>query len=173
MAKKKEKYRLEALLKVKYKNKREAEIELGKAFKNLKEEEQRLKDLEEEKKKIIETRESSRREMALKLASGESQISESHGHLNYIQRLQEEEEKKDQEIEEQKEEVKRAEERVTQARRDYINACKEVKMMEKHKELWKKKMLKELEKEETKQMNELGNVLHQMKSVRKEQGEWQ
>ncbi len=166
MAKKKEKYRLEPLLVVKRRNKRRAEIELAQAITALKEEEEKLKTLEKEKKEIIEKRDQSRREMSLRVASGESQVSESHGHLNFIKRLLEDEEKNDKEIEEQKEVIVNAKERVAQAKRDYIDASKEVKMMEKHKELWKKKIHKQLEKEEAKLMNELGNVLHQLRRMR-------
>lgn len=169
---KKERYRLEALLRVKYRNKRNAEIELGKAFKALKEEQEKLKELEEEKQEIIQRREDSRRDHAIRVASGESQVSESHTHMNFIKKLLEDEEKKDEEIEEQKQVIVKAEERVAQAKRDYIDACKEVKIMEKHKELWKKKIRQKLEKEEAKMMNELGNTLHQIRGMKAKRGEW-
>ena len=52
------------------------------------------------------------------------------------------------------------------AKRDYIDACKEVKIMEKHKELWQKKVKQKLEYEEAKLMNELGNVGHQLRKMR-------
>ena len=94
---KKEKYRLQAMLTVKYRNKRNAEIELGKSIKALKEEEEKLEELEEEKQEIIQRREDARRDHALKVASGESQVAESHGHMNFIKKLLEDEEKKDEE----------------------------------------------------------------------------
>lgn len=168
---KKEKYRLKALLTVKYRNKRNAEIEIARSVAVLKKEEEKLKDLEEEKEEIIQRREDSRRDMGIRVASGESQVSESHGHLNFIKKLIEDEEKKDEEIEEQKGVVEQAEERVAQAKRDYIDACKEVKIMEKHKELWKKKIKQQLDKEEAKVMNELGNVLHQLRGMKTKRGE--
>lgn len=169
---KKEKYRLQAMLTVKYRNKRNAEIELAKSVKALKEEEEKLQELEEEKQEIIQRREDARRDHALKVASGESQVSESQGHMNFIKKLLEDEEKKDEEIEEQKGVVQQAEERVAQAKRDYIDACKEVKIMEKHKELWRKKQRQQLEKEEAKVMNELGNVLHQLRGMKVKRGDW-
>lgn len=169
---KKEKYRLQAMLTVKYRNKRNAEIELAKSVKALKEEEEKLQELEEEKQEIIQRREDARRDHALKVASGESQVSESQGHMNFIKKLLEDEEKKDEEIEEQKGVVQQAEERVAQAKRDYIDACKEVKIMEKHKELWRKKQKQQLEKEEAKVMNELGNVLHQLRGMKVKRGDW-
>lgn len=163
--KKKEKYRLQPLLDVRLKNKRQSEIELGRAFAALKAEQEKLKKLEEEKQAIIEHRNELRREMARKVAMGESRISESHSHLNFLKKLVEDEEQKDKEIEEQKEVIVRAEERLSQAKRDYIDACKEVKVMEKHKELWQKKIKQKLEYEEQKMMNELGNVIHQLKRM--------
>ncbi|HCU23378.1 MAG TPA: hypothetical protein DF383_00030 [Deltaproteobacteria bacterium] len=166
MPKKKEKYRLQPMLDVKLRNKRQAEINLGKAIRVLKEEEERLKVLEEEKQEIIRKREQARHEMAEMLRMGESVVADSHGHLNFIKRLKEDEEKKDVEIEDQKDTIRRAEDKVAAAKRDYIEACKEVKIMEKHKELWRKKLKIQLEKEEAKQMNELGNISHQLRKMR-------
>ncbi|MCE9625825.1 MAG: hypothetical protein K8R69_10315 [Deltaproteobacteria bacterium] len=166
MAKKKEKYRLQPLLDVRIRNKRNSEIELGKAFRALKEEEEKLKKLEEEKQEIIDKRETARKEMSEMLRMGESVVSDSHGHLNFIKRLVEDEAKKDEEIEDQKFAIEKAQERVAQAKRDYIDACKEVKIMEKHKELWQKKQKQKLEYEEMKLMNELGNVGHQLRKMR-------
>lgn len=162
---KKEKYRLQPLLDVKVRNKRKAEIALGKAFAALKQEEKRLEELKEEKNEILRKKDRARREMAEMVSMGESRVADSHGHLNFIKRLKEDEIKKDEEIEAQKEVIKQAEERVKQAKRDYIDACKEVKTMEKHKELWKKKIRQELEKQEAKVMNELGNVIHQLRKM--------
>jgi len=163
--KKKEKYRLQPLLEVKERHKRQTEIALSKAFKELKEEEEKLKKLEREKQEIVEKRLQTRREMAEMVRMGESQVSDSHTRLNYLKKLQEDEEKKDQEIEDQKLAIKRAEEKLAQAKRDYIDACKEVKIMEKHKELWAKKVKQKLEYQEAKQMNELGNVIHQIRKM--------
>lgn len=166
---KKEKYRLETMLQVRLRNKRNAEIELGKALKVLKQEEARLRDLEEEKRDIARRREDSRRDHSLKVASGESRVSESHSHMNFIKKLQEDEDQKDKEITAQQQVVKQAEQKVALKKRDYIAACKEVKIMEKHKELWKKKLKVQLEKEEAKVMNELGNVLHTLRAMREKQ----
>jgi flagellar export protein FliJ len=166
MAKKKEKYRLQPLLDVKLRNKRKAEIELGKAFAALKAEEKKLEFLKEEKNEIIRKRDQARREMSEMVGMGESRVADSHTRINFIKKLKEDEIKKDEEIEEQKEAIKRAEERVAQSKRDYVDACKEVKIMEKHKDLWKKKIKQELEYQEDKVMNELGNVIHQLRRMR-------
>lgn len=169
---KKERYRLQAMLTVKHRNKRRSEIELARAFKTLKDEEEKLKELEEEKEEIIKRREDARRDHASRVASGESQMAESHAHMNFIRKLLEDEEEKQKEIEAQEEVVAKAKERLAQAKRDYIEACKQVKVMKKHKELWKKKIRQELEKHEAKEMNELGNVLHGLNKRKHQPGEW-
>lgn len=163
---KKEQYRLKAMLTVKERNKKQAEIELARAFKALEEEKKRLKELEEEKEAIIQKKIAAREDMASKMFAGENSIAESKKHLRFIERLNEEEEEKQKEIEAQEDEVKRAEQRVHTCRKDYRDACRELQVMEKHRELWKKKIAKEKEKLEAKEMNELGNVLHEVKRRR-------
>ena len=73
------------------------------------------------------------------------------------------EKKKEEEIQRQKEVIEQCEVQVKRARRDYIDAAKELRIMEKHKELWKKKLQKELSKIEEREMDELGNVIHQLR----------
>jgi len=165
MARKKEKYRLQPLLDVKERHKRQTEIALSKAFSELKAEQQKLVKLEAEKQEIVEKRLQTRREMSEMVSMGESRVSDSHTRLAFLKKLAEDEEKKDEEIVEQKEAIKRAEEKLAQAKRDYIDACKEVKIMEKHKELWQKKVKQKLEYQEAKMMNELGNVIHQIRKM--------
>jgi hypothetical protein len=72
---------------------------------------------------------------------------------------------KEKEIERQHEIIAEAEERVKKAKRDYIDAAKDLKTMQKHKELWQKKIMKELNYKEQKEMNELGNVIHQLRRM--------
>ena len=163
---KKDTYRLRVMLTVRESNKKQAEIELARSFKALEDEKKQLKKLEEEKQALIRKKEEARQDMANKMFAGENSILESKKHLAFIQRLNEEEEEKDKEIEIQQDEVKRAEARVSRCRSDYIEACRQLQVMEKHKELWKKKLAQEREKAEAKEMNELGNVLHEVKKRR-------
>lgn len=164
-AKKKPKYRLQPLLIVKEKHKKQMEIELGRAIKNLAEQKERLKTLEEEKVKIIQRKKDARLEMSRHVTAGETRIYDSGIHLNYLEKLQDDLVAKEKEIERQHEIIKEAEERVKKARRDYIDAAKDLKMMEKHKELWLKKWQKELNYKEQKELNELGNVIHQIRQM--------
>ncbi|MFO1518556.1 MAG: hypothetical protein U1F57_02655 [bacterium] len=161
--KKKPKYRLEPLLIVKEKHKKQTEIELGRAIKNLADQKERLKTLEEEKEQIILKKKNARYEMGRRVSQGESRIYDSGLHLNYLEKLQDDVVAKEKEIEAQHEIIAQAEERVKKAKRNYIDASKDLKAMEKHKELWRKKLLKELDYKEQKEMNELGNVIHQIR----------
>ncbi|PIZ30106.1 MAG: flagellar assembly protein FliH, partial [Alphaproteobacteria bacterium CG_4_10_14_0_8_um_filter_53_9] len=51
--------------------------------------------------------------------------------------------------------VEEAEEGVKLTRKEYIEACKELDIMEKHKELWAKKVRDELSKKEEREMEEI------------------
>lgn len=165
-SKKKIKYRLFPLLIVKEKQKRKAEIELGRAIKRVAEEKEKLKKLEKEKEEIVQKKKDARLEMSRQVSAGESRVYDSGLHLNYLEKLQDDVVAKEKEIENQHEAIQNAEEAVKQARRDYIDASRELKMMEKHKELWEKQQMKKLDKQEQKEMNELGNVIHQLRGMK-------
>jgi flagellar export protein FliJ len=163
----KQKYRLEALLSIKRRLKKKAEALLAVAIKNLTEAKERLKELEKEKEEIVKKWEKSRVEMKTKMVDG-SAIGEGKVHLNYLRKLKEDEEEKEEEIEDQKEVVSEAEEEVKSARREYIEACKELRVMEKHKELWQKKVKAEITRREEREMDELGSTIHQLRKMRGE-----
>lgn len=164
-AKKKPKYRLQPILLAKERAKKQSEIELGRAIKNLNEQKERLKVLEEEKEKIILKKKQARLEMSRSVVSAETRIYDSSLHLNYLEKLQDDLVMKEKEIERQHEIIAEAEETVKKAKQNYIQAAKELKTMEKHKELWMKKLQKELNFQEQKEMNELGNVVHQLRKM--------
>lgn len=163
---KKEKYRLQSLLRVKEIQRQKAEIILAKRIKEMEEEKDKLKTLEDLKEEIADKREKARREMRNMVSSGQSRIRDSQFHLGYMTKLQEDEDKVDSEIKEQEEAVELAEEKLKKARRDYVDAAQEQDVMEKHKELWMKKQARNLTALENKQMNELGNTLHQLSRMR-------
>lgn len=156
------KYRLQALLILKERAKRSAEIELSKALKKLKEEEEKLAKLEQEREEILQKIVDQRDEMSREVGSGKAVMQDPQFRLNFVRKLKEDLADKEQEIEEQKQVIQQAETRVQRARQDYIIAAQEENMMLKHKELWEKKLQQQLNAEENKQMNELGQVIHQM-----------
>lgn len=163
---KKEKYRLEAMLKLKLRQKRTSEIALAKAIKKLEEEKNKREKLLALKKEIEAKREGARGKMREKVLSGNSRIQDSQFHLGFMEKLKEDNERMDAEIKEQDEVIERAAEKLKRARRDYMDAASELNIMEKHKELWQKKVNDRLTALEDKQMNELGNTVFQMNKMR-------
>lgn len=163
---KKPKYRLQVLITLRLRRKRDAEIALAKAIKRLQEEKDKLVKLEEQKKQLTQRIEKERQEMREKVAGGDALIKDPQVHLNFIRKLKEDLEELEKKIEDQKEEIKRAEKRVARARSDYMIAAQELNIMEQHKELWEKKMQRELTAAENKMLGELGNVIHQMNKMR-------
>ena len=159
---KKAKYRLQVLLILKERAKRACEVALAKAIKKLKEEKDKLVELEKEKKKIEARIAEEKLEMRTKVSGGDAKMKDPQVHLNFIRKLEEDLEEMERKIEEQKEEIKKAEKHLQRCRTDYIIAAQEQNMMEKHKELWHKKINNELNMAENKILNELGNVIHQM-----------
>lgn len=163
----KQKYRLQALLTIKAQAKKRAEVLLARAIIALKEAKEKLEKLKKEKEKIIERWKKARAEMKGKMSGG-ALVGEGNVHVNFLRKLKEDEAKKEEEIEDQKQVVAECEEDVAKARRAYIDAAKELKVMEKHKELWEKKIRDELTRKEEREMDELGGTIHQLKRWRGE-----
>lgn len=161
------KYRLQALLTIKQQMKTKAEAALAFAIKALMEAREKLKKLEHEKEEIIEAWKQARREMKLRVGGG-VMIGEGNVYVNYLRKLKEDEENKQDEIDDQKGVVEESEQAVKAARKEYIEACKELRVMEKHKELWEKKVKAEISRKEEREMDDLGNVIHQLRRMRGE-----
>lgn len=164
---KKERYRLQPILDLKGKAKRASEIALAKAISQLEAEKKKLKELEENKKKIQDEALEMRHRHSEKVIMGESSIRDNELFFNYLRKLKEDEEEADRKILDQKDQVAFAEERLRRARRDYVQACNELKMMEKHKELWAKKIKAKLSAKEEKELGEIGNVVFQLNQMNK------
>jgi flagellar export protein FliJ len=161
--KKKPKYRLKALLTIKERMKKRAEVALAKAIQQLEKEKKKLKDLEQEKEDIIQKRRDVRQELDHKMNTGVSEAKDVRTVMAFVRKLKDDELDKDKEIEEQHTVIEEAELQVKRMRRYYIDAAKELRVMEKHKELWEKKVLAEINRQEEKEMDELGQTIHQMK----------
>ena len=159
-------YRLQPLLNFKARLKKNAEIKLGRAIGELEKRKKRLKELEEEKKEIIRRRRQTRRDLDQRVGSGAGVIKDSQVHINFLRRLEEEEKEKEGEIENQRQLIEEGETAVKRARRGYIDAAKELRVMEKHKELWRKKVQAELSRREEDEMDELGRIIHHLRQGR-------
>lgn len=162
------KYRLEALLTIRENEKKRAESALAAAIKALKEAKEKEKKLIREKKDIIEKWQVSRAEMSASMTAGSS-IFDGTVHTNFLRKLKEDEEAKEKEIVKQGMVVAEATEGVARARRDYIDAAKELKVMKKHKELWQKKIEKEINRKEERELNDLTNTIHNLRKWRGEE----
>lgn len=167
MPRKKLKYRLEALLQLKLRLKRRAEILLAKALKKLLDEKEKLKKLEEELEKIIQDWKDARLEMRAMMDKG-GVAGVGQRHVNFMRKLKDDEEEKKEEISDQEQVIEDAELAVAKARREYMRAAQEVQVMEKHKELWFKKENGILNKQESKKLDELGQVIHQLREWREQ-----
>lgn len=158
----KPKYRLQVLLIQKERARQRAEVALAKAIQALKQEEEKLKKLEEEKAALEKRIADQRAELYSKIAAGGALIKDPQVRDNFIRKLKEDLEDCEKRITEQKEVIRQAKLRLQRARQDYILAAKDLNVMEKHKELWAKKIAKDLSLQEEKMMGELGQVIHQM-----------
>lgn len=158
-------YRLQPLLELKIRARKRAEIRLAKAIAELEREKKRLKKLEEEKQEIIRRRKECRLELHQKMSGGEAHVKDGKVRVNFLRKLEEDEKKKEEEIRLEKQVIENCETMVKRARRDYIDASKDLQIMEKHKELWWKKVMEEVSREEEKEMDEIGNVIHQLRQV--------
>lgn len=156
------KYRLEPLLRIKARARRQAEIALAKAIAHLEEEKKRKEELEDEKQELLDIKKEVRTELDQRISTAASTIHESQSYIDYMRRLDEDVKQKERDIERQEEVIEDAQVVVGRARRDYIDAVKEHKMMEKHKELWEKKIAKEIDAREQRELDELGQVVHQI-----------
>lgn len=166
------KYRLETLLRVKQREKQRAELHLARRLKELLEAKQKLKKLEEEKEKIVQETKEARGKMDRQMQGG-ARIHEGCFHVNFLRKLKEDKEDKEKEIENQKEAVEACKANVAKARKDYFEAIKQLRMMEKHKELWRKRSALEKLRQEEKEMDELGRTIYSLRKWRGEKSEFQ
>jgi len=165
------KYRLQALLIIKEREKNAAAEVLARAIKKLLDAREKEKKLIKEKEEIVKKWFKARDEMRKDMDRGGA-VAEGNVHVNFLRKLKEDEEKKEKEIEEQKEVVLECENAVKQARRDYIDAAKEHQVMTKHKELWQKKVKAELSRKEEREFDELGTTIHQLKRWKGEKSQF-
>lgn len=154
------KYRLEVLLKTREREKKKAEENLARAINALTRARKREEELVEEKKKIHASWVECRAEMRGKMDLG-GKVGEGNVYVRYLRKLKEEEEAKQKEIDKQREEIKRCEDKVSTCRRAYIDAAKNLQVMEKHKDLWRRKLAEELSRKEEIEFDELGSIIHQ------------
>lgn len=156
-------YRLQTLLEMRERAKKEAEEAFSAAVKALEKEKAELKRLQED----LEKRRASRK---AKVEAYLQEVMAKGAGINgltmmgrYEQRLKDEELQVELEIAKQQEVVKVAERVVEQRRREMAEAAKELKAIEKHKEKWVKEIRTERQMREELNQEEIGNTLFLMR----------
>ena len=150
-------YRLATLLKIRERKKEAAEHHLADCMQKLKAEVDRLKEMEEELKRMIARRKAKAREYAEKTMRGEMSAQSAVSANVFIDRLKELEEAQKNTIEGQKAVVAQREEDVKGARTELVKAEQELKALEKHREKW----LDEVKKEEQAKQEEIQDEVAQ------------
>jgi flagellar export protein FliJ len=156
-------YRLQVLVEMRERAKKEAEQAFSDAIKALEKEKAELKRLEED----LERR---KRERKQKVAAYLQEVMAKGAGINgltmmnrYENRLKDEEAQVALDIERQKEAIKVAEKLVEQRRREMAEAAMELKAIEKHKETWQKQIRAERQAREELNQEEIGNTLFLMR----------
>ena len=152
-------YRLQALVTLRERKKEEAERILGVKLAELKQEQQRQKDMEDELERMIAKREAKMREYAEKSMKGMMAAQDVVGANLYIERLKEQEEAQENAIEGQKQVVAQKKDEVEEARKGVVLATQDLKALEKHKEKWMEQVKKEREAREEDVMDEIAQTI--------------
>lgn len=154
-------YRLQALLEIRERAKKEAEEAFAEAMQMLAEEQARLRQEEENLERMIADRHRRREDYARKLASGEMKVTDQSNAYRFIERLKEKEVEQQTVIDAQKEQVREAEKEVKRAQDALVLATQELKALEKHKEKWLEEVRRERMLREENTMDEIGQAIFQ------------
>lgn len=157
----KETFKLETYLKLKEREKTDAELALSNAIENLRTQEQQLRALEDELLRMEQERVAKRQEYAEKQMSGAMNAQSMMSAQTWMKKLEEREEIQKRSIENQAKEVTRHETLVEIARESLAKAAAEVKAIEKSKEKWEEKRKRELQAKAESAMDEVSQALFQ------------
>jgi flagellar export protein FliJ len=152
-------YRLQALLTIRERAKEAAEHALGAAIAAKKVEEEKLKALELELSRMVESRHQYRREYMEKAMKGEMAAQGAVTVNHYIEHLKGLEKLKQEAIVDQKEVIEAREQDVKAARAELLKKTQELKALEKHREKWIEEIKKERATKEELEMDELAQTI--------------
>jgi len=156
-------YPLEQVLEIKKKRVQDAEKKVQEALEALEKEKEILRQKEKARDKVLKHRNDKlaqlRAEMDLVQETTTSyKIQQMKDYLKVVAKKLEEEEKK---VEEQQKQVDEAQDKVDQAKEELRLKRLEVDKLEIHKKDWTKIMKAEIQREEERELDELGNVIYQ------------
>jgi hypothetical protein len=141
---KKPKYRLEVLMDIREKAKKEAEEFYAEQQKKLVIEQKKHEDMKQTLRDMVAMRQQKKAEYAEKMRSGELNVQQITGNDRHIEKLKQEENAYQVEINRQAERVNDAQSDVDEAMEAMLKASQDYKALEKHKEKWEKKVKREL-----------------------------
>lgn len=152
-------YRLQTLLTIRERAKETAERALSAAIAAKKAEEEKLKALELELARMVESRHQYRREYMEKAMKGEMAAQGAVTVNHYIEHIKELEKLKEEGIVDQKEVIEAREQDVQAARAELLQKTQELKALEKHREKWLEEVKKERAIKEELEMDELAQTI--------------
>jgi flagellar export protein FliJ len=158
------KYRLEPVLNVREQAKREAERLLAARIGQLERAEQELARREREVELCRERQAAARAEMLEEMCDGAA-ANRALAHRTHLADLRLIEGELVAAVEEQKGVVARCEAEVEKARAALVEAAREVRVIEKHREVWRERERRELARREQKLNDEIGAILHERRST--------
>lgn len=158
-----QKYRLEPVLGAREQAKREAERLLAARMAQLAEAEEELARREREGEACRERQSEARAEM-LKAMRGGTAASQAVAHRTHLADLRAQEEVLRAAAEEQRGAVARCEAELERARAALVEAAREVRVIEKHRENWREGRRRETARREQKINDEIGAILHERRS---------
>lgn len=159
----KQKYRLQTVMDVREQAQREAERLVAARLAQLAAAEEELARREREVALCRERQESARAEMLEEMRGG-SAASRAVAHRTHLADLRTLEEELRAAAEEQRATVARCEAEVEKARAALVEAAREVKVIEKHREHWQERERREGARREQKLNDEIGAILHERRS---------
>lgn len=155
-----EKYRLQPVLGVREQAKREAERLLAARMAQLAEAEEELARRGREVDACRARQASARAEMLDEMGGGAAAV-RALAHRTHLADLRAQEEALRSAVEEQRGAVARCEAEVERARAALVEAAREVRVIEKHREGWRERLRRESARREQKLNDEIGAILHE------------
>ena len=154
------KYRLQIVLDRKEEARQQAALYLAEKKEILKKEQEELQRLNQELLENEKRRQKEYDAMANEGITGGLDANTAQQRLNFVKRLDHLAGELKFKITEQEERIQFAEDEVEEALQDLVDACRELKVMQKHKEKWQKQIKKEEETKEQNEMNEIGSIMY-------------
>ena len=113
---------------------------------------------------MVQDRLRRREEYARKLAAGEMKVTDQAAAYRFIDRLKEDEADQKGKIDSQKERVREAEKNVQKKQTALVEATRDLKALEKHREKWAKAVRRERALKEEDQLDEIAQTIHRVNS---------